>query len=143
MGYDAYAVALIGVRVDPDKLEQALYTVTTNGEPGCQHKVDKFDKFCPVCGKPTRQTIRTPIEGYDEENETLFGYSLLGNGACQKKRFIAAGYCRAGAQDKFGDCFAGMINLSDIQDKMKMQLEPLGLFNEKSFGIHVFLDESC
>ena len=113
MSYDPRAVALIGVHVDPDKLREALY--------------DSNDE---------------PIEGYDEDDNTLFDYQLLGNSARGELRFIACVYDDAGPDDHEGVNLGKDCNIAYIGGQMEKALTPLGLFNWDDFGIHVYLDES-
>ena len=48
MGYDASAYAVIGMRIDADRL------MATKRVRGCKHDLGphKKAKFCPECGKP-------------------------------------------------------------------------------------------
>lgn len=114
MSYSAHAVALIGVKVDPDKLLEALYDAS--GEA---------------------------INGFNEEDNTLFDYQLIGNSARGELRFIAFVCDEAGADDHEGACLGKDYDTVYIGRLMEKNLTPLGLWDDDNFGIHVFLDESA
>lgn len=146
MGYDAYAVAVLGVRHDPGVIRSKLFRERT--VRACSHEMDESKKFCPECGAPTFKTVKEPIEGYEDgegDGDKLHGYELVnrGEGYYDDPEFIAywvSGLIRA--RDT-RTRFLGDFDQEEVWSNMQAVLEPLGLWDPQAFGLHVFLYESC
>jgi len=145
MGYDASAVAVIGIRHDPGVIKAKLYQKSIGR--ACGHPINEGQKFCPECGAPATKEFTDVIDAYDEENEVLCGYKLVhrGEGHYDDPEFIA--YWTSGQVDRntvrsITSTLWGT-SWSDVREEMKAKLEPLGLYDERGFGLHVFLYESC
>ena len=144
MGYDASAVGVVGIRLKPGVIKAKLYT--EEQVPGCGHIINEDVKFCPECGKEALKTVYKAIDGYDEEERELFGYKLVdrGEGYYDDPEFIAYYWtAHLGPRDIRTFPMRMMDNMSAIQEEMQAKLHPLGLYDKKAFGIHVFLNESC
>lgn len=141
MGYDAYAVALIGVRVDPVVLHATIHKLVA--KRGCKHSIREDEKFCSECGTkayvPENITIKE--YGWDDDGETLCGYPLV-KISMDALEFIAYKSFRVGARNR-RHISIDDLDLVKIKFEMQAKLEPLELFHEEAFGLHVFLDESC
>lgn len=141
MGYDAYAYAIVGLKVDPKKLDSVLHKEDL--VRGCSHEVDSIrTKFCPECGKPVVKSTTVPHPEFDVDDSKFFGFKLLCKNSEDRNFYYIAGEV-ASSSSYSGKPYLNYKNIEDIKGKMKNVLEPLGLWKESSFGIHVFLYESC
>lgn len=142
MGYSTEAVALVGVCVKPQDMNAALYN--TRRKRTCRHCVDDAKKFCPECGKPMFEVVYEPIEGFDEEEDTLFGFKLLTRSPEMHDEYAYIAYASARAdRDQSSWIDENSLDMMHARKVMKKSLEHTGLFNEDAFGLHVFLYESC
>jgi hypothetical protein len=144
MGYDAYAVAVIGIRHAPGVIKSKLFQEVT--QRACGHEMAEGMKHCPECGAPRTTTFPMPIPEYDADDDPkLCGYELVhrGEGYYDDPEFIAFWS---------SDCVQARETVSesvqdfafhDIEVKMRAKLAPLGLWEEGNFGLHVFMYESC
>ena len=154
MGYDAYGRAVIGIKIDPDKLMTkgpVLGCLAEEGEvnPKCPIKGLKTDaklpKFCAECGEKPFVTDEKPIEGYDRDNSTLCGFTLRTpepEGYPSLVVGIDAGRARSGDNLSFIP-MPTPYEIDTVKHKLKVALEPLGLWDEKRFGLYSVLEESC
>ncbi len=79
MGYRAYAVGLIGVRLKPEVIASKLYT--EKKVPGCKHVTRHITEFCPTCGKvayemATYQFMQEYLEIKNEEMQQTQGRNI-------------------------------------------------------------------
>ena len=146
MGYSAYAVAVIGIRYAPGVIKAKL--LKKEKKRTCEHPLKGDVKFCPECGAPAYTTFPVPIDEYvdgEGDGDTLCGYKLVdrGEGYYDDPEFIAfwSSDC-VRARDTVSEAVQDFA-FHDIEVKMRAKLGPLGLFNEKTFGLHVFTYESC
>jgi hypothetical protein len=146
MGYDAYAVAVIGVRLPPGAIKDKLFV--PDKEPGCAHLLQADEKFCPECGAAAYIDVTKAIKEYEDgegDGDKLCGYELVGRGeGCYNDpEFIAfwSSDCVRPGSTEFHSL--GDFDLEDVYGQMQEKLEPLGLWNPEGFGLHVFLYESC
>ena len=143
MGYDATAIAFIGVQVDPAKLEEALYRVER--VRSCDHGVAQYPgaenvQFCSVCGEPLFKEEKVAVAGFDEENEILYGFKLMSRIGSDYE-FIVMASAAANANE-VGRMPDALVDLRYARGAMRAKLEPMGLFDEEKFGLQVFLHES-
>lgn len=145
MGYDAYACAVIGVRHDPGFINKKVLVDETRRV--CGHPIEEGMKHCPECGAPAFTTYPVPIPEYspDSDDPTLCGFELVnrGEGYYDDPEFIAYWWSgqvspRTTSFDRIDDA-----EWSAVKAAMKAKLEPLGLWDEATFGLHVFLVETC
>lgn len=138
MGYDASAVMIIGVRYNRGELDTSLYI--RNRERNCDHDVKGSTRYCPECGKHVFRDTSQPVEGYDQDNETVFGLKRV---YCDHTdwEFIAYHVVRMGS-GLIESIDSRAVPLPEIRETVRKKLEPLGLFHENDFGLHVFLEES-
>ena len=147
MGYRAYAVGLIGVRLKPEVIASKLYT--EKKVPGCKHVTRHITEFCPTCGKVAYETVQEPIEEYDENVDDgepkLCGYRLLSRSSedYDDPVFIAHWCSRLLDVDEVAFKEMESVDMVYIKDTMRKRLKPLGLFDDKAFGLHIFTYESC
>lgn len=138
MSYSAWAVCLVGLRMDQRRLQSVLFSEEQKRSCNCL-KETPDSKYCPECGKMVWKTVYTPIEGYNERQDKLFGFTVefLGSG---RPAYISAlrTACGIGSYDTLE---LNKLNLLEISTQMQEKLEPLGLWDAKAFGIHVFLLE--
>jgi len=146
MGYDACAVAVIGVKCSPGVIKSALFKL--GQERGCKHELPDGMNFCPECGAASYVTVSNAIDEYEDgegDGDKLYGYELVhrGEGYYDDPEYIAyvTSGCVSARQSK--SINLGELNLIDIEIEMKEKLEPLGLWDRKRFGLHVLLYESC
>ena len=132
MGVSFSAGAAIGVCVRKSQLYRSEQV------PGCACPVLVAGaKFCPQCGKPMTKTRRVPIAGYDDGKETVAGFPIVW--ATHEER--GESYCvigslcvRAGGED-VPQMVAFVKSRDSLHDSLKAALEPLGLWDEKAFGL--------
>lgn len=137
MGYDATAYAIVGLRLRSQQL------TTQQRVRGCAHKLaNEKVKFCPECGDPVWVTKRTPIAGYDDGEPTLASYRVVDSGPNSEYVYVA-GVLLEGASGQDGGSvgFISEINFEEVKAKMKAVIEPLGLWDEESFGFWAVLNE--
>lgn len=67
MGADYHSYSVLGVEIDPEK----LYTKKTQRACSCDIECykDTPPKFCTNCGNPFLETVKWPIDGWDEDKD--------------------------------------------------------------------------
>lgn len=118
MGVNFKAYALIGVKVDGGKL----------ADLGCEHDKPDTAKYCPECGKPV-------VYGVTEDN--VAGYQVV-YGTHEDYAYICLHQIGDGTSSNGGDDDQRVpIPLDITAAAMKMQnaLGPLGLWDQKQFGL--------
>lgn len=145
MAYNAYAIGLIGIRHPAGYIRDKLYV--ERHVRGCPHPIDKSAKFCPECGEAAHKLLYRPINEYDVDSEELFQYKLVHRGAGHYGNPEYIAYWCSGLVAPQDDAFLEMkeaqeLDFCHIKNKMQLKLEPLGLFDPSTFGIHVLLYES-
>jgi len=136
-----YAVCLVGLRVDSDKLQKVLYKKDLRRSCSCFKEVPK-SKYCPECGEPVWKMVKVPIDGYGEDCKFL-DFTLYTRAGNRHPEYISIrstgyiGFSQSGIID------SEELDLPVMMEFMRIKLEPLGLWDAQSFGIHVFLYESC
>lgn len=82
MGVDVYAYVGVGLMIDRGDLTR------DTGRAACGH--DKppgaVGGYCSQCGRPWRDTVTEPVEGYDESEETYRGFDVRSMGGCEDGR---------------------------------------------------------
>ena len=147
MGYTTYAVGVVGLRFAPGGIVSKLYT--KEEVRGCNHVMRDNAKFCPECGAKAFKTERKSITEYNEDagNPLLCGYALVSRSEedLGDPEFIAydwSGYDDVRAGDEVTFSMDTLERLPTIKAEMQKLLQPLGLWDERAFGVHVFLYES-
>jgi hypothetical protein len=132
MSVCAFASAIIGVKIDESKLYKK---VTKKAFP---HNYDESFQFDPKSGKPLWKTEKTPIKEFDEEEETLSGLKVVFS-TDHFHCFVSA-FGTGTSYDENGYSKIELENSDGFIDKLKKELkkalEPLGLWDEKSFGLY-------
>lgn len=129
MGVDYYAHAVIGCEVT-GKLTKRVTA------PGCPHvSLPATAPFCAFCGKPSTKVVEAPIDGYDEEDHAIGNYCVVGttDGERQFVGLIASSDpdVNGGATRLGGD----LPDLNTFKLELRLTLEPLGIWDDKSFGL--------
>lgn len=145
MGYSTYAVGIVGMRLEPGVIAAKLYTEEM--VRGCNHIMRDTAKFCEKCGAAEFVFEHKPIKEFDEDGEEqkLCGYTLVARGSedYDNPEFIAYYWTEHTRTGTSTFPMNTLERLPTIQDEMQRKLEPLGLWDRKMFGVHVFLYESC
>lgn len=141
MGYDATAITIIGVRIDRKKLYGQV------SKKSCPHAVPKEAKFCPECGAMNKPVVEQhEIEGYDSSRETVAGLKMITTDFESKDppRFAIGFEIKTESSGGEGPrfAFATIPNVEVIKADMYKRLKPLGLWDEKTFGVYAILSES-
>ena len=136
MGADYSSYSIIGLKVDPDKLYTEAIRKTYN------HNHPENMKFDPETGKKLWETRQEPISQFNESEEEFSGYPVV-FGTDRGEAFICI-YCASGTYSNGGSnsSFTKIdedFNLIKEKKEMKNLLEPLGLWNEKDFGLWTVL----
>ncbi len=133
MGADYYSYAVIGIEIDPEKL------VTETEERGCDCKEVPTGKFCSSCGATATVKVKAEDIIWEiEEDDDFHGYKII-FGTDREKAYISAVWAE---EDEDGsiNCFNQIPNdIEGIRNKMKDTLDPLGLWDEKKFGLYSVL----
>ncbi len=128
MGVDYTSYAVIGVKIDPEK----LYIEET--KRGCNCEKTPTEKFCSDCGAKSFIESKEPIASYDED-ENVLGYRILWGTNCEKA-VIAISWSEDDDYGQEDNSFAQIPNnLEELKNKMKNALGPVGLWDEKNFGL--------
>ena len=143
MDYDAYPICIVGLRVDPAELQRVLYREEKQRACSCFDEVPK-SKFCSECGGPIWKNVKIPIEGYEYKNEELFGFKLR----CRSSEYWEPEYISTFITEYCGSRRSGMLNLTGLDipsmmQRMKTRLEPLGIWYDNNFGIHIYMYGRC
>ena len=128
--YDSYVV--IGCEVDSSK----LYSVQKVRNCNCE--IDDADtaNFCSNCGRAVWGEENLPIEGFDEDNYKFMDYQVVT--VTDNERFwIAIRSARASDYTDEAVKLETPDDISGLREELKSKLGPLGLWDEKKFGIWV------
>ena len=147
MGCNSYGNAMIGCRLDNDKLAAAIKAYEDSKKvitKGCGHEYPEKNKFCPECGSP-RETVET-VEICEEEFLRLLGfkYETTRHTTDQNDTFVTSNKkCLIETGDiNSGGTYRSMIipsaeELAEIEAILKSKLEPHGLWEAKNFKLWV------
>lgn len=142
MGYDATACLVLGVRVSPELLKSKLYVSEKRRSCNCTVEAPS-SKFCPDCGAPVWEETKRPIEDYCENERMLSRFKLVTASSMDRDpEYIAFSVYEASAREHALSRI-DEIKIDHVKQIMKEVLEPLGLWDESKFGLHLFLYESC
>lgn len=134
MGVSFSAKAAIGVLIQRSQLYRKEQV------PGCSCPVTIAGaKFCHQCGKPATASRKVAIDAYDENRDTVAGFPLV-EGTYNEDNsgatwcVIASLTVRASGEEA-----PAKVVLTESWDalhaRLKAALEPLGLWDEKAFGL--------
>ena len=137
MGFDFRAKAVIGLEIDEEILSKEVETKIGN------HNFDSKTKFHPETGQRLWGTKTKHIDGYDPEDETLLDYKIIrhGYGEYTGKVYVV-GFAAETGSSNGGNVVAftsiGLPSANEVKtlrEQMKADLSPLGLWDEKKFGL--------
>ena len=125
VSYISYAI--IGVKVDIDKIFPIRNSRT------CDCDVDLSGNFCSQCGSKLFEKKIEYIEGFDKTKNILHGYKVV-FGTDDEDPIIAAKYVKNSNWDS--PSFEQIpTDIADVKNKMRDLFGPLGLWDEKKFGL--------
>ncbi len=124
---------VIGVTVDTDQL------YTKKEVRNCECDLEGLESlYCPKCGKETMTTESDPIPAFKNENS-------IGDFEVHDMYNEVSVIAIPGTYDYNSDYGMEKINvpenIAELKEQMKIALEPLGLWEEDSFGIWYGLQE--
>lgn len=142
MGVDWRAKAIIGCRIPLHKLSK---TEQVRG-CGCPYLQRSDVNFCPQCGAPAQKTETSPIEEWDEDNKTLFGYMYDDHGSNSIWAFFGP-YIVSTESNRAGGDGSHCVKHPDAPGDAvtcarhwcRNKLKPVGLWDEKEFGLWAML----
>ncbi len=121
------AKAFIGCKVTRDRL---FHTVKARG---CDHAPLHSTLYCPHCGKLMWVDKKVPISQWDEEDD-LSGLTLvhgMGDELYACVRYVVAE--DSGIADKLMPLHEDSVAMT--KRMLQVKLEPLGLWDESTFGL--------
>ena len=143
--YKSYAV--IGIEIDLNK----CFKMGTERNCKCVVAGIENMKFCPTCGLKAHHMVQNPISEYDDDvrtehgggpfEKTLCGYPILFNSydeeeGCGGKGVALVALYWASDNKQHNSVMAKLsLNLEEIKEEMKNKLDPLGMWDEKKFGL--------
>lgn len=147
MGVSYRAITIIGCEIDL----RDLYSTTELYEEdhGCETLQKMLGRgehpdFCPTCGEELRLTeqdcLVPEFEKCDEDKKTLGGAPVIE--ALDGRTFLAA-YALENDQDGPGGVTfdtGAALDSSRMATRLRAILEPLGMWDEMSFGVYTILD---
>lgn len=131
-----YAYAVVGVRLLPKQ----FVTKDVKRVRGCKHEFDS--DFCPVCGSPKWREEKISFDALatdegDDKLDVFHGIPVCYNTDDQYVYLgITAKTSYYGEED---ECEINILSIEQIREKLKSVLEPLGIWDEKSFGLWAVL----
>jgi hypothetical protein len=156
MGCSYAAYTVIGCMLDRSNLYKKVEVVDTEHScPGFKTYVDKVGDVpnkCPDCGASIKSTeTRCKVENADELLEGWMDNWDTGN--LKEPRIVSDGMndnewiglfvSKFDADSGGGTSYLSTINIKEHKKHLQERLEPLGLWDEGSFGIHTILYISC
>lgn len=132
MGADYSSAAVIGVKIDQGKL------ATSKMVKAFPHDFGPDINFHPKTGKKLWMEKAEYIPQYDEYKGTLAGFrvTFTTDNTTMYCGIVASGtHSNCGSEAKR----TKLEDIGEIKAKLKSALEPLGLWDEKSFGLWTVL----
>lgn len=123
-----HAAAILGCRIDESKIffKKEIRT--------CDHPLsDNNPKFCSECGKSVFLMVDTAIDEYDYSDQTLSGLRVFGNYVSDQV-IIAVDSSIVDSEEWISTRIDPDHTIGS-HSYLKEVLEPLGLWDEKQFGI--------
>lgn len=146
MSVNYTSFAIIGIKVDSGKF------TTIEKKRGCNCDVKNIEKmkFCPSCGAKVFITEETPLPQFDENPKnwkelpgphTFCDYPVIYEGSYSEMAYIAALVVSDNQYSDKPDKSRMQIpkDINAIKETMKNTLGPIGLWDEKKFGIWAVL----
>jgi DNA-directed RNA polymerase subunit RPC12/RpoP len=132
-----HAAAIVGCKIDGSKIffnkeVRACKHLIPSQTPGLP---PENAKFCSECGKKVWSKVSTSIPQYDEEEETLCGFRVFydENDDCV---FVAGEYTEIPNElEALPEMLDAGAAGDTVRRNLKATLKPLGLWDEKQFGI--------
>lgn len=132
MGANYYSYLIVGCEVDEKKLK------VPKRVRNCKCKVDNIEsaEYCPKCGAAAWYEGYDPVEGINEDEDRFFDFDIVHN-TDDRNCWLAIRMKEVGDSE---GCFDAVMletpdDLSDLRKEMKDKLGPLGLWDEKKFGV--------
>lgn len=129
MSVSFYAKAVIGLAISPSRLKGELTKVKA-----FEHNYPDAFEFDPMTGEELWRLVRGAIPGYDEDRECLGKYPVLFS--TDNKSCVVALH-KAECSDWQGDHLSSVSLPSQSSiDQFKDDMIKLGLWDDRSFGLH-------
>ena len=130
MGADYYSYAVIGVKIDPEKLTKVTQV------RGCDCDTDLTGKFCSNCGAEIFVEEEENIPEYDEDKETLYDHKIIFR-TDNETAIVAVIFAKDKDYNKDNNHSFEQIpdNIKELKEELKNTLSPLGFWDEKEFGL--------
>lgn len=124
--------AAIGIEIDCGKLIGSVELVRA-----FPHEYPEDIKFCPNTGRKLWLQRETNIKEYDSHKNTLCGLPLRGTTEDGRTVVCIATVEADATEGEFG--FTKIPDLAVAKNQLREKLEPLGLWDEGSFGLYSLL----
>jgi hypothetical protein len=135
MGASFYAQTVIGMRVKNDQLYKE------RERQGCRCYFRGHGGFCSSCGAAMTVGEDVPVEGYDPTSEKLLTFDVVKH-SYSDDAFITSVCVEVRTEGTEGKMIVPP-PWNWIKQNMKEKLEPLGLWDEGSFGLWCIGHISC
>lgn len=134
MSVNFYSYSVIGVEIDEDDLYQPAKMVKA-----FEHNHGRDVKFCPQTGKECWKEVREPISEWDEY-QTLGEYKVH-HSTDQRRYVVGIVASETGSSDGGDDVAFNKLphNIEGEKERLKSFLKPLGLWNDRKFGLYAIL----
>ena len=136
MGVDFSAYAIIGIKIDKERLYQKPETVKA-----FDHKYSLSDKieYCPNTEQKLWKEFQDPIPEWDEDDK--LGPYRIYTTPYSDDCIVGLVVCDDTGSNGGNDIDFVRIpnNLTKLKETMKNYLEPLGLWHEPNFGLYSVL----
>jgi hypothetical protein len=153
MGVDFTPYAIIGVKLATEEVYKKEHkSVGTNERCKCTPKTQSRDVYCSGCGaqlyrKESVYTIYFP--DLSEEDLWEIAYDgwrdldvVVDNYMTEGENYFF-GYAVGGGDIHYGgEEFKEIPNISALKEKLKNELQPLGLWHEERFGLYCVVSVS-
>lgn len=143
MGVSYTAHAVIGLRLSYDGVAGEPRTV-----PSCDHPERLGNAYCPVCGKKVGEKRGVMPTAYEVEErlDGLFPDGIdvvrLGGSEEEEPDFLIGVVAESRDYGESEDEFVPIPDIAALKETLKSVFEPLGLWDEESFGLHAGMDVS-
>jgi len=122
-----YGQAVIGVRIDPKKL------MTIKRIRACDCVSAPTGNFCSNCGKKSFKEEECPIESFSDGENVLDYEVVFGT---DREEAVIAFVCAEETDNNKSNNFKQIPeNIKEIKEQMRDTLGPIGLWDEKKFGL--------
>jgi len=132
MSMTHHAAAIVGCKVDETKI------FFKDSVRSCEHQLplDHNAIFCPACGRKLWKQKDVTIPQYDYHDGSISGFRVIRD-YYEDVAYIAGELTEIDNCERIPQLGINTDDCNAIRSRLKLTLEPLGLWNEKEFGIWV------